>query len=42
MHKGKLEQIGTKNELLNNPATEFVEQLVKQPAQQIEDLEKNR
>lgn len=42
MHKGKLEQIGTKNELLSNPATEFVEQLVKQPEQQIEDLEKNR
>ncbi len=42
MHHGNLEQIGRKSDILNNPATEFVNELIKQHAQHLEDLEKYR
>jgi osmoprotectant transport system ATP-binding protein len=35
LHKGNLEQIGTKEEVLRAPATEFVRDLFAKPAQQI-------
>ena len=34
MHDGRLEQIGTKEEILAAPATEFVRQLLDKPARQ--------
>jgi osmoprotectant transport system ATP-binding protein len=36
LHKGNLEQIGTKQELLGAPATEFVGELFAKPARQME------
>ncbi len=34
MHEGRLEQIGTKEEIVGAPATEFVRQLLEKPARQ--------
>ena len=36
MHQGKLEQIGTKDELIHHPASEFVQQLVEKNIQSTE------
>jgi len=41
MHDGNLEQIGTKEELINNPASDFVRELVAKPVQQLEEFEDN-
>lgn len=41
MHKGRLEQIATKDELINNPASKFVRELVAKPVQQLEEFEDN-
>lgn len=38
-HLGNLEQIGTKSQLINTPATDFVRELVEKPVKQMEDLE---
>ena len=38
LHKGNLEQIGTKKELLSTPATKFVHDLFAKPAKQLEDF----
>ena len=35
MHDGKLEQLGTKTEILSHPASPFVEELFAKPAQQL-------
>ena len=35
LHAGRLEQLGTKDEILGNPATPFVRQLFGQPAKQL-------
>ncbi len=35
MHNGRLEQVGTKEELLRQPATDFVRQLLEKPLKQI-------
>jgi osmoprotectant transport system ATP-binding protein len=37
LHQGQLQQIGTKREILRNPATEFVRDLFAKPAQQLSD-----
>lgn len=37
LHEGNLQQIGTKEEILKNPATEFVRDLFAKPAQQLSD-----
>ena len=36
MHEGKFEQIGSKSEILQNPATPFVKQLFSKPARQLD------
>ena len=38
LHNGCLQQIGNKQEIINNPATRFVHQLFQKPLQQIEQL----
>jgi len=38
LHKGNLEQIGTKREVLTSPATGFVRDLFAKPAEQLADL----
>ena len=38
LHKGNLQQIGTKNEVLTTPATEFVRDLFAKPARQLADF----
>jgi len=38
LHSGRLEQIGTREEILQNPATEFVRKLFGKPAQQLADF----
>ena len=38
LHKGNLEQIGTKKELLASPATQFVRELFAKPARQLADF----
>lgn len=38
LHQGKLEQIGTKQELIEKPASDFVRELVEKPAKQLEEL----
>jgi osmoprotectant transport system ATP-binding protein len=35
MHNGRLEQLGTKTEILNDPATAFVRDLFAKPAKQL-------
>ena len=35
LHAGRLEQIGTKEEILQKPATDFVRELFAKPAQQL-------
>lgn len=35
LHKGKLEQVGTKEEVLNSPESEFVTELFSKPAKQL-------
>jgi osmoprotectant transport system ATP-binding protein len=35
LHAGRLEQVGTKEEILREPATDFVRQLFAKPAQQL-------
>ncbi len=40
MHLGVLEQVGTKEEIIKDPRTPFVAELIAQPKQQIEDLAK--
>ena len=35
LHAGHLQQIGTKEEILQNPATDFVRELFAKPAQQL-------
>lgn len=37
MHEGKIEQIGTKSEILQNPASEFVRNLFAKPAEQLKE-----
>lgn len=39
LHKGNLEQIGTKQELIDNPASDFVHKLITKSAKSIENLE---
>ena len=39
LHQGNLEQIGTKKELIGEPATEFVGDLFAKPARQMADLQ---
>ena len=34
MHKGKIHQVGTKEDIINNPATKFVRQLFARTSQQ--------
>jgi osmoprotectant transport system ATP-binding protein len=41
LHKGNLEQIGTKKEVLTAPATEFVRDLFAKPAKQLADFRDN-
>jgi len=36
MHKGRLEQIGTAEELMRKPATPFVRELFEKPARQLD------
>ncbi len=36
MHEGRLEQIGTPNELVCDPATPFVRELFEKPARQLD------
>ena len=38
LHQGKLEQVGTKQEILSNPATPFVRDLFAKPARQLSDF----
>jgi osmoprotectant transport system ATP-binding protein len=38
LHKGNLQQIGTKEEVLSAPATEFVHDLFAKPARQLADF----
>ena len=38
MHQGRLEQIGTKSEIMTSPATDFVRGLFEKPASQLEDF----
>lgn len=38
LHNGQLQQIGSKQEIINNPATGFVRELFQKPLQQIETL----
>ncbi len=38
MHEGRIEQIGTKNEILQKPATGFVRNLFAKPAEQLKDF----
>jgi osmoprotectant transport system ATP-binding protein len=42
MHEGKLQQFGTKKEILTNPATDFVGDLFGKPAKQLKLLEQQR
>lgn len=35
MHNGQVEQVGTKENLLQQPATDFVRQLLEKPAKQL-------
>lgn len=42
MHEGRLEQIGTKAELLQRPATPFVRELFEKPARQLELYRESR
>lgn len=42
MHEGRLEQIGTRAEVLNNPATSFVRELFAKPARHLEILKQSR
>ncbi len=35
MHEGRLEQVGSKEEILGNPATDFVRELFEKPARQL-------
>ena len=35
LHAGRLEQVGTKEEILREPATDFVRELFAKPAQQL-------
>ena len=39
LHRGKLEQIGTKKEILSSPATPFVKDLISKPARQLADFQ---
>lgn len=41
MHDGNLEQIGSKEDLINNPASDFVRELVAKPVQQLTAFEDN-
>jgi len=36
MHEGRLQQVGTQKEIMNNPATDFVRGLFEKPAKQLE------
>ena len=38
LHKGMLQQIGTKEDILSSPATEFVHDLFARPARQLADF----
>jgi osmoprotectant transport system ATP-binding protein len=38
MHEGRLEQVGTKTEILQNPASDFVGNLFAKPAEQLKDF----
>jgi len=42
MHQGKLEQVGTKQEVVNHPATDFVADLFGKPAKQLAALSEHR
>ncbi|MEX2580006.1 MAG: ATP-binding cassette domain-containing protein [Verrucomicrobiales bacterium] len=42
MHEGRLEQVGTKSDLLNHPATPFVRELFGKPARQLELYRESR
>lgn len=42
MHEGKLEQVGSQNEILNDPATPFVRDLFAKPAEQLSAFEELR
>jgi len=35
MHEGQLQQVGTKEEIISSPETEFVEQLLMKPKKQL-------
>ncbi|MDH3809875.1 MAG: hypothetical protein OES29_14750 [Desulfuromonadales bacterium] len=38
MHEGRIEQIGTKTEILQKPASQFVRNLFAKPAEQLKDF----
>ena len=38
MHQGKIHQIGTKEEIIENPATEFVHNLIQKPLLQFSNI----
>lgn len=42
MHEGRIEQIGSKAEILTNPATPFVRELFEKPAKQLETLRRSK
>jgi osmoprotectant transport system ATP-binding protein len=42
MHDGRLEQVGTKEEILGSPATQFVSSLFEKPARQLADYTRGR
>jgi osmoprotectant transport system ATP-binding protein len=41
MHRGRLEQVGTKEEILGAPATAFVRELFEKPARQLAAFRKH-
>ena len=42
MHQGRLEQVGSRSEILGNPSTPFVRELFEKPAQQLEIFRRSR
>jgi osmoprotectant transport system ATP-binding protein len=42
MHAGRLEQVGTREQILRDPATEFVKELFERPAQQLATFQGQR
>jgi osmoprotectant transport system ATP-binding protein len=41
MHEGRIEQVGTQEQILSRPATEFVRGLFEKPAKQLEAFQEH-